>query len=374
MENPFVISGRIPEENFCDREKETDRIIRLLTNGHNILLISQRRMGKTGIIYHCFDRPEIRDNFTTIFVDILQTSSLQEFTFLLGKAVYDALKPKGLRLLGSFVETLRSLSGRFTYDAVTGAPSFSIQLGDIISPQYTLDEIFDFIEKSNVDCVLAIDEFQQISMYPEKNVEAILRTRIQRCNNCRFIFSGSQQHLMAEMFFYPSRPFYNSTSVLYLEAIPKEVYIDFAKRQFARFGKRIDGVEVEKVYDSFGGTTFYLQSMMNMSFFLTGAGGNCTEDILEKSLDEILEASAGLYREILSSLKIQQKEVLLAIAREEPAAGITSGEFLARNGLRTASMVQAAVKKLLERNLVVKIEGRYSLSDKFFSIWLKRVY
>ena len=47
MENPFYITGIIPEPYFCDREKETEWFIRTLENKAHILLISPRRMGKT---------------------------------------------------------------------------------------------------------------------------------------------------------------------------------------------------------------------------------------------------------------------------------------------------------------------------------------
>ena len=45
--NPFVTTGYVGDEYFCDREKETEDLIRLLTNGNNVALISPRRIGKT---------------------------------------------------------------------------------------------------------------------------------------------------------------------------------------------------------------------------------------------------------------------------------------------------------------------------------------
>lgn len=374
MENPFVITGKIPPEYFCDREVESRRLVSLITNGHNVLLVSPRRMGKTGLIYHCFDFPEIKDAYITIFVDILQTTSLQEFTFLLGKAVYDAVLPKGRKMISKFIEALRSLAGKFTFDVVTGAPAFSIQLGDIASPGYTLDEIFEFIDKTDIRCIVAIDEFQQIAMYPEKNVEAILRTHIQRSSNCNFIFSGSRQHILSEMFFYPSRPFYNSTSILHLDPIPEDVYAQFAGRLFLSGGKDIDNAEVANLYKKFGGTTFYLQSVLNKAFYLTPKGERCGKDTIDQALRDQIEAGGALYREILSALKIRQKELLVAIAKEEPARSITSGDFIARNRLLSPSSVQSAMKKLSDLNLLAKTEEGVSITDKFFAIWLRETY
>ena len=59
MENPFVLQPYKNAELFCDREKETQEIIDDLLNGVNVTLISPRRYGKTGLIYHVWDRMAI---------------------------------------------------------------------------------------------------------------------------------------------------------------------------------------------------------------------------------------------------------------------------------------------------------------------------
>ena len=70
------------------------------------------------------------------------------------------------------------------------------------------------LKKADKPCIVAFDEFQQISKYPEKNIEALLRSHIQHLSNVHFIFSGSERHLVTEMFLSSARPFYNSTSIL----------------------------------------------------------------------------------------------------------------------------------------------------------------
>ena len=48
--NPFIVTGKIAPEYFCDRVQESARLIKSLTNGNNMVIISPRRMGKTGLI------------------------------------------------------------------------------------------------------------------------------------------------------------------------------------------------------------------------------------------------------------------------------------------------------------------------------------
>ena len=67
---------------------------------------------------------------------------------------------------------------------MVGNPSFNVQLGDIQYTETTLDEIFKYLTAADKPCIVAIDEFQQIAAYPEKNIEALLRTYVQRCPTC----------------------------------------------------------------------------------------------------------------------------------------------------------------------------------------------
>ena len=72
-------------------------------------------------------------------------------------------------------------------------------------------------EKSGINCYIALDEFQQVGEYPEDNVEAILRSLLERVHNVHIIFSGSKQHVMDMMFSSPKHPFYRSTWLRGLE-------------------------------------------------------------------------------------------------------------------------------------------------------------
>ena len=191
--NPFIVTGKIESEYFCDRVQESARLVKSITNGNNMVIISPRRMGKTGLIQFCYDKPEIANEYYTFFIDILHTSSLREFTYLLGREIYETLLPRSRKMSDLFIRTLKSISGKFGFDPITSTPTFNVELGDIDRPEYTLNEIFRYLTDADKPCVVAIDEFQQIAKYPEKNIEALLRTHIQKLHNSHFIFAGSER-------------------------------------------------------------------------------------------------------------------------------------------------------------------------------------
>lgn len=372
--NPFIVTGRIEPEYFCDRVEESARLVRSLTNGNNMVIISPRRMGKTGLIRFCYDKPEIRDEYYTFFIDILHTSSLREFTYLLGREIYEMLLPRSRKMATLFLRTIKSISGKFGFDPLTGLPTFNVELGDIERPEYTLEEIFSYLTLADKPCIVAIDEFQQVAKYPEKNIEALLRTHIQKIRNSNFIFAGSERHMMQEMFLSASRPFYHSADMLELRAIAREIYVPFIVEHFESRNRRIAAADVEKVYDLFKGHTFYIQKTFNEAFADTLVGGECTIEVIRTAIEGMIAANDTIFREILSNIPEKQKELLYAIGKDGEAERVTSAEFIKRHSLSSASSVQSATKKLLEKDIITEIGKVYSLTDKLFAMWINGIY
>lgn len=372
--NPFVVGKYVSAKYFCDRENETAFLIKQIENGRNVAMISPRRLGKTGLIHHCFLQKQVRENYHTFFIDIYATTSLSEFVYLLGKAIYEELKPAEKSWSDRFFQIISSLRVGFKLDSATGSPAFDIGLGDIQAPQTTLDEIFEYLESADKPCVVAIDEFQQIGGYEEKNMEALLRTKIQQCKRTVFIFSGSKRHLMSNMFNSPSKPFYQSSIGFGVEPIPRGVYVEFACRLFEERGKQIEKEVVESVYDMFNGYTWFVQMMMNELFALTAFDECCRMNKLDVARKNIIQTQDIIYKEILSNLAIKQKRVLQAIAKEKEAQAVTSAAFIKKYNLPSASSAQAAIKGLIDKDLVTHTDGIYRVYDYFFADWLANEY
>ena len=368
--NPFIVTGAIPKQYFCDRDAEATQLIRFLNNRENVVLMSQRRMGKTKLVEHCLESDN--KDYSLMTIDILHTTSFQEFIQLLGATVFDCIAKRSTRMMKLFTATLRSLSASFGYDPIQNTPTFNIRLGDITMPEYTLKEIFEYLEKSNRHCIIVIDEFQQVTKYPEKNVEALLRTHIQHLNNANFVFAGSQRRLMEEMFFSEKRPFFMSARSIVLEAIPFDNYWDFASYHFTQAKKSIEKEAVQLVYDTFKGVTLYLQRIMKEAFCLTSTGENCDATIVKHIIDDyILECEPRL-REQLSLISEPQKELLYAMSEEEsPVKSITTSAFIKRHRMKSTSAVQSAAKKLLEYDLLTRRNGFYTIADPLMDLWLK---
>lgn len=374
MKNPFIVSGYAAREYFCDREKESAELVRKLTNGNNIVLISPRRMGKTGLIEHCFRQKEVAKDYNTFYVDIYATSNIKELVYMLGKDIFETLKPKGKKFIEQFFSVITSLRPAFKIDERTGAPTFDIGVGEIRTADYTLEEIFKYLETSGKHCLVAIDEFQQIDKYPEKNIEALLRSHVQRCRNANFIFSGSQRHIMETMFFTHSRPFYQSAFMLTLQPIAEDVYTAFVMRHFSKAEKKITKEIVGKVYQLFEGHTWYMQAVFNEIYSMLDAGETCTMEVLQEAVAGRIASYDVMYLNTLSLLPERQKELLFAIAREGKAANITSGDFVHRHSLLSSGSVQSSARQLLDKELITVENKIYQVYDRFFGLWLTTIF
>ena len=368
--NPFVIGKYLSQEYFCDREQETAFMLKQIRNGRNVTLIADRRIGKSGLIDHVFAQPEIEKQFYTIVVDLYATGNLSEMVHVLSNEVYRSVKQQSKSWFDKFFQIISSLRVGFKMDVITGAPTFDIGIGDISSPQMTLEQIFDYLEESDKPCVVALDEFQQIANYPEKNIEALLRTYIQRCKKTQFIFLGSRKHMMTQMFLSPSKPFYQSTINTGLEPISRDTYVGFAQRMFGLGNKQVTTEAVGQVYDLCRGITWYMQMLLNEMFTLTKPNTLCETECIEDALRNVIQIQEAFFREILAALPTKQKSLLFAIMKEKQVENITSGAFVRKHKLVSASSVQSALKGLVEKDLVVEQDGVWRIYDIFLENYL----
>ena len=370
MNNPFVTNGYVGAAYFCDRVQETAVIRELLLNENNIALISPRRLGKTDLIWHVFDDKEVRRTHYCFVVDMYATKNLSDFVNMLGKAVMDELRPKGKKAWEKFMTIVSSLKSEISFD-MNGIPSWSIGVGSIQNPSVTLDEIFTYLNQADKPCLVAIDEFQQITRYEDKTVEATIRTYVQRCTNAHFIFSGSQRHMMNGMFTSPSRPFYQAVSIINLQPLNLEVYTDFCVGMFEAAGKHLDRAVVASLYERFEGVTSYMHRILNVLYSRTEKGSTCMIPMVDEALDFILRLSSDTYESLYYQMPEKQRMMFLAIAREGKASAVTSGKFINKHKLVSASSANSALKGLLEKDFITVDKNVYSLYDQFFALWLR---
>ena len=370
LSNPFVIGKYVDKDYFCDREKESEMLVHHIVNGRHVAIMSERRLGKTGLIEHVFAN-SLPDGYEPFLIDIYTCKNLREMVYLLASEVFKKIARKQ-SMLERLMRMVRSLKTTISYEVVTGFPEISFGLGEIQQPEVTLDEILGYLESSDAVCIVAIDEFQKIASFEEENVEALLRTKIQHLKKTQFIFAGSERHLLEGIFSNPARPFYNSVVFMQLLPIEVGVYVKFCQKLFLRYEKSVSPALVERLYECFQGITWYLQLSMNEAFTMAERGGCVDEEAYDQILNHLVDSKRFTFEDRYASLTEKQKTVLMAIASEFPnQVTLTSQNFITRYNLKTSSSVQTAVKGLVEKGILSDNHGVRRPTDLLFMLWLK---
>ena len=373
--NPFPITGYIGKSFFCDREYELMTLKKQVENNINTTLISLRRLGKSSLIHRLFEDLRVDNTCHCIYVDIYPTQNLKEFTENLSQAILQQI-PEHKSFGKRFLDLLKRFHPVISYDPLTGAPEVSFGFTEMKTTEKTLTGIFQFLENEAQQAVVAIDEFQQVANYTEVNTEALLRSRIQNLQKTRFIFSGSNKHMMAEIFNSAKRPFFSSTQMMYLNPISQDAYYTFIKNKFEEGGKKIDDEAIGFILEWTRLHTYYTQVICNNTYALPLKNIRL-EDVKQVCSNLLLSQQATYvqYRQLLSPV---QWQLLIAIAKEGKVYQPQSKTFIQKYKIGTPANSKRALDALLEKEMIYREEDVrdlwYQVYDVFLSRWLELTF
>jgi AAA+ ATPase superfamily predicted ATPase len=368
--NPFVVYGYVSPTYFCDREQETNDLLSALSNGRNVTLMSPRRMGKTGLICNVFHQLQQREDVACFYIDIFSTKSLASFVKVFASAIVGKLDTPIQRAEGFIQRFFQGIRLSFSTDMLTGNPQVNLDFQPE-QTESTLEQVFAYLVQSKRECYIAIDEFQQILEYPESNVEALLRSYVQFCPNVHFIFSGSKQHLMSDIFSSASRPFFQSTEKMHLYPIPESKYYEFAAYWMQKKQIELSQELFHDIYQQFDGHTWYVQYVLNL---LYGAVTTAvTKEDVNKAIVHIMQREQELFQTTYDKLTDNQAALLVAIAKEGIVPAINAGEFIRKYNLKGTSSVNKALEYLINKELAYQTSQGYIIYNRFFGLWLKEL-
>lgn len=368
--NPFPTSEYISPEFFCDRETELKQIIDSIENQRNITIISRRRLGKTALIKHSFYHLKKRKDLSLHYFDIYATGNLHEFINVLSAALIGYFESKPEKILSQLIKVLGQFRPKLAFDELSGAPSVELSLQTQAEKEQSLAAIFNYLSQQKQRVVIAIDEFQQITTYPEKNVEALLRTHIQANKNVTMIYSGSNRRMLISLFSDYARPFYQSTGFLFLDKIDPLQYKGFILKHFKKAGRKISEDALSFILDWSKGHTYFVQEICNRLYSKDFKNIDTTE-VKQVNL-QILDERTPLYQAYKNMLTLSQYALLKAIAIETQIDKPNSSAFLTRHKLGAASSVIRSLEALETKDLIFFENNIYSLSDIFLMRWLQR--
>lgn len=362
MDNPFSFSGVVDDPSFCNRQREQSELKKLIQSSQNVLLYSHRRFGKTSLILKVFSQLK---TVTPIYVDLYGTTSIADFirAFMTG---ISAAEPKAKRLMKLVRETITSFTASVSLDPVTGLPTVSPQLapGQKTAP---IEEVFRLAEavSTRKKIAIAFDEFQEVTRYGGDTFEKQLRKCIQQHKNIAYIFSGSQKHLITEMFSNAKRAFYRQAASLPLRKISVKEYTKWVNALYQADNRRLDLQLISQVIKRCDNHPAYTQEF----FYHLWDEDDVSITMIDRIERRIIRSRLAEFAYAWDSLTLNQRRALKLIVITG-GKGLYAVENLSRLGFRTPSQASAAVEKLIEREFVVK-NGVYQVQDPIFKRWLE---
>ena len=370
---PFTYGKIVSTKAFTNREDEIEKLIKNLKSGINTIIVSSRRRGKSSLVKKAFIELENKKNIKLVSLDLFSISSKEEFLHKFASEVIKASASKLDDWVNISKEFFKTLIPKFQFSAEADS-EFSISF-DYAGIKKDPSEILNLPEriakKKKIKFIIAIDEFQNLSEYTGfKTFEKKLRAEWQKHKHVTYCLFGSKNHMMADIFNNPSKPFYRFGDIMMLSKIKREKWIPFITNAFKETGKNINKQNAGLITDLMKCHSWYVQQLSHYTWTRTNKRASKRE--IQNALTELINGNSPLYEREVEICSRTQVNLIKAIikGKEQLSSTAVMQEFQ----LGTPNNVSKNVKRLSESGIIEKAGKKYEMLDPAFEIWFKQIF
>ena len=361
MENPFSYSDYVTGEAFCNRIAEQKDLIYYAQNSQNVLLYSHRRMGKTSLLRQVvYNLKKARPRVQAVYIDLYGT--LDENDFI------DAILTGLTQIESKLERILKQMAGlkiTGSIDPITNLPTLSASIQPREKPEY-LEKVLNLLSSyaTKHKLMVVFDEFQEVAKYSEKAFEKRLRKVIQGHRNISYIFSGSQKHILMEMFDSAKRAFYKMARSYPLEKIEICHYVDWAQKLFKKKNVTIAKGLITDIVERCDYQPVYIQQFL----FDLWRSTTVSIDVLDEIQKSIMTRQKNQFIVLWDLLTLNQKKALRLLV-ETGGMSIYAAEQLQRVGFNSGSVLQRALVSLVKKEILSK-NDTFQFQDAMLKKWV----
>lgn len=374
MEAPFIFGRIATDENFTDREKETEHLVNNFESLINTVIISPRRWGKSSLVHRAADIAMRADkNIRICTIDLFNVKTEEQFYTVLARNLIQGTSSRWEEA----VENAKKFFSRLVPKISVGAgPGSEISIDfDWEEMKSNPDEILDLSERiaeaKGVKIVVCIDEFQNIAEFEDPLFfQRRLRAHWQRHKKVSYCLYGSKRHMMMEVFTDSSMPFYKFGDIFFLNKIDTEHFIPFITERFSSTGKSITEDASRNIVSLADNHPYYVQQLSQLSWLRTS--GQCDVETVVKAHLSLVEQLSLLFSNLMETLTFQQTCYLHALIAGEKS--ITSAETMYRYHISSATAASRSLKTLIKKDILDSKSGEISFQDPIFEYWLRHDY
>ncbi len=369
MDGHFPI-GIATGDAFCNRVEERLHLIRNIQHNRHTVLLAPRRYGKTSLVNQVMS--ELKIPFCAM--DFLLCANSQavkkRIVEKVGELLFPLL-PKTQQAKTKFFGIFKKMRPEIVLSAA-GQKVILYAPDDESMPEQTISDVLMNLDQAAIAAkkrvVIFMDEFQQMAQLNDQyTVEAAIRHAVERSQNVSYVFSGSNRHMLLQMFSEKSRPFYKLCETMILNRISEKDYVPFIQKQAKiKWKKELLHDVLQLIFAQTERHPYYVNLICN---YLWMNGRYPEVDTLETFWKQYSESEKAVFSAELSSLSNNQKLVLLLFA-EKPIQQPFHSDALKSTGLSISSQKQAVTKLLLKDYIYINESGYYSVLDPAMKFYI----
>lgn len=357
--NPFKFGTVVDGVHFTDREDEQAEIGSYLKSENHLIIISPRRFGKTSLIRKLLNESDRK----FLYLDMQLVISEDDFASQLLKRVYNIFPMQKLK---GYIKSFRLIPS-VILNPVTGDMEISFKPGSRdLAP---LEDVLNLIEKlgkADDKIIVVLDEFQNIFRI-NAGLDRMLRSVIQNHKNINYVFMGSSESMIREIFEKKESPFYRFGTLFTLGKIAEEKFRLFLEYNFSGLIKETGNIS-EAILKITRSHPFYTQQLAFMVWELLNRDGY-TADIVETAADEIVTGHDNDFELLWNTLNRTDMVVLAGMSSGDISP--LSDEFSRLYGTGAASTVFSALQRMVRKGMIIKEGSAYCIDDPFFRRWIQ---
>lgn len=375
MKNPFIFGKIVEKDEFCNRENELQFLKQQIKNNYSVWLYSPRRYGKTSLLLKTFSEIE---SIKTVYVDLYNVKTIDEFSRKYANALVNTLfnwKQDLKKLTNNIIKIFTNFSPKLSFDG-QGIPSLELGMGKI-DEQMDIEKLLNIPEKiglnENIQICIAFDEFQEVNRF-EPFLVNWMRSAFQTQKTVSYIFLGSKQSLMENIFAHTKSPFYEFGIKMNIEPINSNDWMYFINTKFEKSSLSINEETIEGILEKSKGHPHFTQYFSSVVWDLINAGEKQKSKNFQKLwLGRIIAGQSIIFQNILDQLNINQRNVLSALADSDKKIELFSKSVRNQFDLPSSSTLTVAVDGLIKKDLIQKGDGHYELVNPIFREWVKKL-
>lgn len=370
--NPFKYGELVSGEFFTDRLEEQQELLKAIESGLNVFMYAPRRYGKSSLLLEVLKKAK-KQKCICVYIDLLKAPIKQNFFELYACELAKSNTTK----IEEAVEFCKQVFSRFIPKIVI-RPDKATDIEFEVSwnketERKISEEVLDLpqkiAKKKKCRLVVAFDEFPEIVNYDGKKFEGLMRAFIQHHSEVCYIFTGSKRRLLLKMISSSDSPFYKSGKHIPLGKIPQKEFEKFIESRFEKGQVRVTGEVLSYIFEITQNHPYYTQMLCYELWEQCHMKRFIEADDVDHVLNIVLDHQREYFMNVWDNLSAHQKAVLLAIVKE-PQSNIYSRDFISKHRLSTYATVQKSISRLIDLEIVDKMDNKYEISDVFFAYWL----